>query len=61
MLRQLDDNNREIGMQRIEIRRLRQQVKLLVQQLGPELAGVDISESRHEDGEEEPMVPNLTL
>ena len=46
MLRQLDDNNREIGMQRIEIRRLRQQVKLLVQQLGPELAGVDISESR---------------
>ena len=46
MLRQLDDNNREIGMQRIEIRRLREQVKLLVQQLGPELAGVDISEDR---------------
>ena len=45
MLRQLDDNNREIGMQRIEIRRLREQVKLLVQQLGPELAGVDISDS----------------
>merc|ERR1712224_985830 len=52
MLRQLDDNNREIGMQRIEIRRLREQVKLLVQQLGPELAGVDISESRNEDGGE---------
>merc|ERR1712224_262410 len=54
MLRQLDDNNREIGMQRIEIRRLREQVKLLVQQLGPELAGVDISESR---AMQEPEIP----
>lgn len=54
MLRQLDDNNREIGMQRIEIRRLREQVKLLVQQLGPELAGVDISESRDL---QEPEIP----
>ena len=37
LLRQLDENQREMDMQRIEIRRLREQVKLLVQQLGPEL------------------------
>ena len=37
LLRQLDENTREMDMQRIEIRRLREQVKLLVQQLGPEL------------------------
>lgn len=40
LLRQLDENTREMDMQRIEIRRLREQVKLLVQQLGPELSDV---------------------
>jgi peptidase E len=31
MLQQLDENNREIEQQRSEIRRLRQQVQMLVQ------------------------------
>jgi hypothetical protein len=36
MLQQLDENNREIEMQRMEIRRLREQVQMLVAQLGPD-------------------------
>jgi hypothetical protein len=35
MLEQLDENNREIEMQRLEIRRLREQVQLLCQHLSP--------------------------
>ena len=34
LLGQLDDNNRELEMQRIEIRRLREQVQMLVGQMG---------------------------
>ena len=38
MMNQLDENNREIEMQRLEIRRLREQVHVLMNQLGPQFS-----------------------
>ena len=48
MLAQLDDNNREIQMQRLEIRRLREQVHMLVSQIG--LGGQGMGDERGSAG-----------
>merc|ERR1719473_2573507 len=47
MLQQLDENNREIEMQRMEIRRLREQVHMLMSQLGPDFVTAQAIANAH--------------